>query len=103
MFRGLVACADDALAIAVVLTRALDSPDAVHQEELQRLNDSSPKSEPGDGRPVHKLQCRKRSTTQGHAETSWEVAMRMMAERESTLRVVSLVERSRRTPGIGRR
>lgn len=38
-FRGLVACADYALAIAVVLTRALASPDAVHQEELQRLND----------------------------------------------------------------
>ena len=38
-FRSLVACADYALAIAVVLTQSLDSPDAVHQEELQRLND----------------------------------------------------------------
>lgn len=38
-FRSLVACADYALAIAVVLTRSLDSPDAVHQTELQRLND----------------------------------------------------------------
>jgi hypothetical protein len=37
--RVLIACADFALAIAVVLTRALEQPDERHQAELQALND----------------------------------------------------------------
>lgn len=37
--RILIACADFALAIAVVLTRALDKPDQRHQAELQILSD----------------------------------------------------------------
>lgn len=35
----LIGCLDFALAIAVVLTRALHSPDEIHRDELQRLND----------------------------------------------------------------
>lgn len=37
--RMLLGCLDFALAIAVVLTRALDNPDQQHQDELQALND----------------------------------------------------------------
>lgn len=37
--RMLIGCLDFALAIAVVLTRALDNPDQEHQEQLQALND----------------------------------------------------------------
>ncbi|WP_243450829.1 hypothetical protein, partial [Sandarakinorhabdus glacialis] len=37
--RMLIGCLDFALAIAVVLTRALDRPDQQHQEQLQALND----------------------------------------------------------------
>lgn len=37
--RILIGCLDFALAIAVVLTRALERPDQLHQDELQALND----------------------------------------------------------------
>lgn len=37
--RILIGCLDFALAIAVVLTRALDAPDRQHQDELQALHD----------------------------------------------------------------
>lgn len=37
--RMLIGCLDFALAIAVVLTRALDEPDQLHQDALQALND----------------------------------------------------------------
>lgn len=38
-YRMLIGCLDFALAIAVVLTRALDNPGQEHQEQLQALND----------------------------------------------------------------
>lgn len=38
-YRMLIGCLDFALAIAVVLTRALDNPDQKHEEQLQALND----------------------------------------------------------------
>jgi hypothetical protein len=37
--RGLIACADFALAIAVLLTRVLERPDEQHQAELHALNE----------------------------------------------------------------
>lgn len=38
-YRTLIGCLDFALAIAVVLTRALENPDQEHQEQLQVFND----------------------------------------------------------------
>jgi hypothetical protein len=38
-YRMLIGCLDFALAIAVVLTRALDNPDLEHEKQLQALND----------------------------------------------------------------
>jgi hypothetical protein len=38
-YRMLIGCLDFALAIAVVLTCALDNPDQEHQEQLQAHND----------------------------------------------------------------
>lgn len=38
-YRMLIGCLDFALAIAVVLTRALDNPDQEHQDQLQALSD----------------------------------------------------------------